>query len=58
MDEECDARVHKGNRRRVQEADATRPVVSGALPYLGHRPKPKDERKRLAVLVREARKRA
>jgi hypothetical protein len=58
MRDEHEERVRKGNRRRVQEADARRPVVTGALPYLGHRPEPKAERKRLATLVREARKRA
>jgi hypothetical protein len=57
MYNEYEEQVRKGNRRRVQEADATRPIVTGALPYLGHRPKPKHERKRLAGLVREARKR-
>jgi hypothetical protein len=57
MYDEHEEPVRKGNRRRVQEADATRPVVTGALPYLGHRPKPKQERKRVAALVREARKR-
>jgi hypothetical protein len=57
MHDEHETAVRKGNRRRVQEADALRPVVTGALPYLGHRPRPKDERKRLAGLVREARKR-
>jgi hypothetical protein len=46
----------KPNRRRVQEAERLRPVVHGALPYLGHRAKPKAERRRLALLVRGARK--
>ena len=50
--------VRKENRRRVREADATRPVVHGALPYLGHRPDPKHERRRQADLVRHARKNA
>lgn len=57
MDEEHEQRIRKANRRHVKEADATRPIVTGALPYRGHRPKPKDERKRLAALVRDARKR-
>ena len=56
MNDEYDAKMHKGNRRRVQEADAGRPVVTGALRYLGHRPRPKDEQKRLAALVQAARK--
>ncbi len=58
MHDEHEERVRKDNRRRVQQAAANRPVVTGALPYLGHRPRSKDERKRLAALVREARKRA
>jgi hypothetical protein len=57
MYDEYEEQVRKGNRRRVQKADATRSVVTGVLPYLGHRPKPKQERKRLAAVVREARKR-
>jgi hypothetical protein len=57
MNMEYEEHVRKSNRRRVQEADAARPAVTGALPYFGHRPKAKDERKRLALLVREARRR-
>ena len=49
--------VRKENRRRVREADAKRPVVHGALPYHGHRPDPKHERRRQAELIRQARKR-
>ena len=47
----------KLNRHRAQEAGRNRPVVHGALPYLGHRPDHKHERRRIAKLVRTARKR-
>ena len=60
MDEDdagtCEMLARKENRRRVREADALRPIVHGALPYLGHRPDPKHERRRQAELVRRARK--
>jgi hypothetical protein len=49
--------VRKANRRRNQVAERERPIVHGTLPYLGHRPRPKDERRRQAMLVRRARKR-
>jgi hypothetical protein len=58
MDDEADQEqpVRKINRRKAQEADAVRPVVHGALPYLGHRPDPKHEKRREAEVVRRARK--
>ena len=57
-DREYEAPVRKHNRRRDQEAERQRPIVHGALPYLGHRPKPKHERRRVAQVVRTARKRS
>jgi hypothetical protein len=59
MDEETEQGrpVRKLNRHKVQEADAVRPAVHGALPYLGHRPDLKHEKRRQAELVRRARKR-
>jgi hypothetical protein len=47
----------KVNRRRSEARERLRPVVHGALAYLGHRPRPKDERRRLARIVSNARKR-
>ncbi len=55
---EFEAPVRKLNRRREQEADRQRPIVHGALPYFGHRPDPKHERRRVAQVVRTARKRS
>ena len=49
--------LRKGNRQRVQQADRRRPIVHGAVPYFGHRPRAKDERRRQAEVVRKARKR-
>lgn len=49
--------VRKENRRRSREARIERQVVHGVLPYLGRRANPKHERRRLALLVREARAR-
>lgn len=54
--DEQDLPVRKGNRRAVRDADASRPVVHGALPYRGHRPDPKHEMRRQAEVVRKARK--
>jgi len=48
-------RVRKQNRHQKLEAKGARPVVHGALRYLGHRANAKHERKRLALLVRAAR---
>ncbi len=47
----------KPNRRREQEASRNRPVVHGIVQYLGHRPDPKHDRKRVARLIRQARRR-
>jgi hypothetical protein len=57
MERNEDLSPRKMNRQRALEAERARPVVHGALPYLGHRPKAKHERRRQARLVREARKR-
>lgn len=54
-DEEI-AATRKANRRQAWQAERERPVVHGALPYHGHRPDPKHERRRQAELVRQARK--
>jgi hypothetical protein len=58
MDHDEELPTRKINRRRANEAERERPIVHGALPYLGHRPRPKHERRRLAELVRQARKKA
>jgi hypothetical protein len=58
MDYHEESIIRKQNRERKREAERARPVVHGALPYLGHRAKPKHERRRLAQVVRQARKRA
>jgi hypothetical protein len=55
--QDADPLISKRNRRARELADRSRPIVHGALPYLGHRPKPKDERRRQARVVRDARKR-
>ncbi|MDB5074118.1 MAG: hypothetical protein JWO42_297 [Chloroflexi bacterium] len=57
MEHDLENHVRKHNRRRVEESERKRPVVHGALPYLGHRPRPKDERRRISELVQRARKR-
>ncbi len=48
----------KINRRRREEANRNRPVVHGAVRYLGHRPDPKHERRRDAQVARQARRRS
>jgi hypothetical protein len=53
----AEAALKKQNRRRALEADRARPVVHGIVPYLGHRPDPKHERRREAQIVRLARRR-
>jgi hypothetical protein len=55
---ELELEPRKLNRRRREEQDRDRPVVHGALPYLGHRPNAKHEHRRLSNLVRQARKRS
>jgi len=55
IDEEL-AATRKANRRQARQAERERPAVHGALPYHGHRPDPKHERRRQAALVRQARK--
>jgi len=55
IDEEFTS-TRKANRRLAWQAERQRPVVHGALPYHGHRPDPKHERRRQAALVRQARK--
>jgi hypothetical protein len=57
MEPEGEKQIRKHNRRIAEEADRGRPIVHGVLPYLGHRPKAKDERRRLAQIAHEARKR-
>ena len=59
MDEDpttLDRVLRKANRRRNADAEHARLIVHGALPYYGHRPNKKHERKRVAALVRQARK--
>jgi hypothetical protein len=46
----------KQNRRRALENDRARPVVHGIVPYFGHRPDPKHERRREAQIVQQARR--
>ena len=46
---EAEIPVRKGNRRRVMDVERARPIVHGALPYLGHRASPKQERRRQAA---------
>ena len=58
QEQDLELKVRKQNRRCVAEADRMRPVVHGALSYLGHRPAAKAELRRIAELVRKARKRA
>jgi hypothetical protein len=58
MDHELETPVRKLNRRRAEQAKRNRPSVHGAIPYLGHRPSPKDERRRMAEIIKNARKRA
>ena len=50
--------VRKANRERREQADLARPIVHGALPFHGHRPDAKAERRRRAEAERAARKRA
>lgn len=54
-DEEL-AATRKLNRQQARQAEREGPVVHGALPYHGHRPDPKHERRRQAEIVRQARK--
>lgn len=57
MDHTEEQSTRKLNRQHSKARERTRPIVHGVLPYLGHRPRPKHERRRVAELVREARKR-
>ena len=58
MNDEPTIEPRKLNRRLREERDRLRPIVHGALPYHGHRPRAKDERKRIASVVSKARKHA